>query len=316
MEKQLVTGLVFTTFFVVVIAVQVDSVDQNETMKKQRWLNISTITKETIEGEYHTSSESIHFRSNINGVGFSLSITTTDGDPIFTVVQPHESAMTMSINDTDFLIVEFQRDDRTTQQAKYIVPKIFCKHVERAIVKHNRLLDKLLQYLDDRGVNETHHSAFTELATCHHADLISDAAEALGSLGVNGEDNPAAMPFYVLALRLIKHRDHYLSETDNSESVYITDDAEMGADAETKHRMKHSTCSFGRKCAASKCPRRSNNCLGMCGRRCKCWRLLCGDCCIHKGCLEHDLCCKKHGMLSTQCWSLTKFSCSAYRKRC
>ncbi|XP_068755484.1 uncharacterized protein [Montipora capricornis] len=38
----------------------------------------------------------------------------------------------------------------------------------------------------------------------------------------------------------------------------------------------------------------NNKCLGMCGPNCWCWSLVCGDCCFHKGCYQHDLCCGRN----------------------
>lgn len=35
-----------------------------------------------------------------------------------------------------------------------------------------------------------------------------------------------------------------------------------------------------------------NDCFGMCGNGCSCWKWVCGDCCIHVGCLTHDVTCR------------------------
>jgi hypothetical protein len=58
----------------------------------------------------------------------------------------------------------------------------------------------------------------------------------------------------------------------------------------------------------------NNNCFGMCGPNCTCWRWVCGDCCMHKGCLVHDISCQKCscGFLSHQgdcalCWTAISF---------
>ncbi|XP_031560654.1 uncharacterized protein LOC116296724 [Actinia tenebrosa] len=45
------------------------------------------------------------------------------------------------------------------------------------------------------------------------------------------------------------------------------------------------------------------HCFGMCGSYCWCWPWVCGDCCLHKGCLQHDICCQKRGYLSIYCFS-------------
>ena len=43
-----------------------------------------------------------------------------------------------------------------------------------------------------------------------------------------------------------------------------------------------------------------HDCRGMCGAGCNCWKWVCGDCCFHQSCYEHDLCCK-HAPWSSYC---------------
>ena len=51
-------------------------------------------------------------------------------------------------------------------------------------------------------------------------------------------------------------------------------------------------------------------CVGMCGRRCKsCWLWVCGDCCVHTGCLRHDnFCTAQDGSAS-----YSNNACSSFR---
>ena len=60
-----------------------------------------------------------------------------------------------------------------------------------------------------------------------------------------------------------------------------------------------------------------NNCRGLCGKGCTCWRWVCGDCCWYRGCYEHDLCCKKRPY-SSFCLVPVGFRCSRFRdfKKC
>ncbi|XP_078377579.1 uncharacterized protein LOC144660724 isoform X1 [Oculina patagonica] len=44
-----------------------------------------------------------------------------------------------------------------------------------------------------------------------------------------------------------------------------------------------------------------NDCLGMCGPKCWCWKAICDDCCFHQGCYEHDLCCRGKRKFSSYC---------------
>ena len=43
----------------------------------------------------------------------------------------------------------------------------------------------------------------------------------------------------------------------------------------------------------SQCSRPTyNECYGMCGNGCSCWSWVCGDCCYHGGCAQHDSWCR------------------------
>ena len=57
----------------------------------------------------------------------------------------------------------------------------------------------------------------------------------------------------------------------------------------------------------------NNKCMGMCGPKCWCWTIFCGDCCYHKGCHEHDLCCS-HRRWSAYCLLpfFHRFRCKGY----
>lgn len=51
-------------------------------------------------------------------------------------------------------------------------------------------------------------------------------------------------------------------------------------------------------------------CFGMCGPKCWCWNWICEDCCLHKGCFQHDACCQN--FITTYCLLpfLYGFDCS------
>ena len=57
-----------------------------------------------------------------------------------------------------------------------------------------------------------------------------------------------------------------------------------------------------------------DQCLGMCGPGCNCWRWICGDCCLNDGCHDHDRCCRSAGILSLRCLLpfFYGFSCNGY----
>lgn len=56
-------------------------------------------------------------------------------------------------------------------------------------------------------------------------------------------------------------------------------------------------------CSDMRSTSNKTHCFGMCGTWCWCWPWVCGDCCLHRGCLQHDKCCQKHGYTSIYCFS-------------
>ena len=62
-------------------------------------------------------------------------------------------------------------------------------------------------------------------------------------------------------------------------------------------------------------PSEENLCIGMCGPECDCWCWVCGDCCYHKGCYQHDVCCRTK-ISSFSCWLPFNFTCDSYSRDC
>ena len=69
-------------------------------------------------------------------------------------------------------------------------------------------------------------------------------------------------------------------------------------------------CHHGYECVRYKCPGKQN-CLGMCGFRCWCWKWVCGDCCLWQGCYQHDLKCRE-SFFSFSCLLPFGFRCNGY----
>ena len=128
--------------------------------------------------------------------------------------------------------------------------------------------------------------------------LLEPAARALGEdLGVIGVNNPASLLFYHAAAklteaRLMSHKTTVASYLDNFKVLTP---------------QKYPFCSL-HTCP----PCEKDMCVGLCGRLCNCWRWVCGDCCVHKGCLLHDLCCDKHGFISFKCFFPFSFRCHSF----
>ena len=288
--------LILTALLAVVIALP---------MEKGK-LNVITITQEEIEGEYHSSMGGIHFRSVVKGEYHFLSITTADGEPIVIAKQPHNSTTFMTLSGTDFLIMNDLSDSGLTKYTDYIVPNVFHKNVEKAL-KRDQFSNKLLQQLDTETVNETRHSAIESLALRPEIELCMSAAEALGNLGVIGSQNPAAMPFYALTLRLAKYRNILLTGADFT----MNDDDNYQEGVQLEDRQKRSC---GYLCPYGYCPYYGygSDCFGMCGMGCTCQSWFCGDCCVHQGCYDHDYCCGTYGYTSWTCITVWNIDCDSH----
>lgn len=100
---------------------------------------------------------------------------------------------------------------------------------------------------------------------------------------VNGYTHPVAMPLFMFAL----HLDIGLIKKPVTQSSFKDDDDDCFA-------------------YCPPCP--DEECLGLCGYGCSCWSLVCGDCCYHLGCYDHDVCCRE-SFFSINCLIPFGFKC-------
>ena len=128
-----------------------------------------------------------------------------------------------------------------------------------------------------------------KLLSLQECDLLEKAADAVGKKGLNGRNTPAALPFFVFALRITQ-----LAEDSHYSNITIT---------QRYKRKSYMHC----RCTCPPC--QNDKCIGLCGKGCRCWKWLCNDCCWHRGCYDHDLCCKK-SWLHHRCLFPIKFRCN------
>ena len=125
--------------------------------------------------------------------------------------------------------------------------------------------------------------------------LLKQAAEALGAEGVIGSDYPSILPFYLSILQLEKYKQR---KTENRNSTIEDDSGSQILRKRSRRGVCLNTC--------PPCP--DDDCYGLCGLACNCWRFLCGDCCRHLGCQEHDDCCRDR-FVQTSCLFPFFFRC-------
>ena len=283
-----------------------------------RKLHMLTVTAEKIEGMLLTPNRGIHFLSEAYGDSHRLSVVTIDGDPLLFAERKDRSATFVSVMGKDFLLVNKLRASRTVDD--YIVPLTLSQQVKNS-VKRQRITQKLLRHLDRSGVTATRDDAFKRLLMGPGVELIVAAAKALGSTGLHGRGNPAAMTFYALAKQLAMVRMQEVGSLlgESGESGF---GERLLQHSQRRERRSTKFCANiprgflfpnDRFCPRDECPV-GDECLGMCGTNCSMcwdWGFICDDCCFHRGCYDHDLCCKRD-FFSWSCLIPLGFNCSGF----
>ena len=166
-------------------------------------LRIISVPMERLEVEFYSLTGGIHILSEVRSgsEAVRISITSTNGEPIFAVDRPIDHTQSLlSIVGNEFLIVNETSGNSEAKPTEYVVPEAYSLRVKNAL-KHHQLPNKLLRHLDRETVNATGRSAIEDLMVRPEVQLITAAAFALGETGLHGRDNPAAMAFYSTALR-------------------------------------------------------------------------------------------------------------------
>lgn len=147
---------------------------------------------------------------------------------------------------------------------------------------------------DEENVKNHFQAAMREL---HYVPEIQLLERVSAALAHNSTRLKILQPFHALCLNLmIQAKIKIPSELA----------AERDMEDETADRYSRE-----KRCTRPNDPK--TRCLGLCGLGCTCWWWVCGDCCRHQGCYEHDLCCL-YSRFSVYCLFpyLYGFSCSGY----
>ena len=171
----------------------------------------------------------------------------------------------------------------------YVVPQRLISEAQKITNTEGvHFLLKKLHTSSDRtqSPDQVFMEAFHQLTMKLESPLILQASEVLGNTGVSGSSHPYLLPLFLYATRL----------------PYAT------APQRVMQFQKSSRLDHCQKKPIGK------ECLGMCGRYCECWKFVCGDCCFHRGCYQHDNCCLGRKVYSPLCLFLifNNFSCQRY----
>lgn len=120
------------------------------------------------------------------------------------------------------------------------------------------------------------------IMAAHAFYLIPILSYKLGEAGITGNKYPMSLAIHRLGYSIANRKDIILSTISVANRL-----VPLAVN-------NNSNCS-GRQ-VASVC----EECWGKCGPKCECWDWACGDCCCHKGCLDHDAWCSCYG--TAVCW--------------
>ena len=235
-----------------------------------------------------------------------LRVVTTDGE---TLVEASSLSASIQMDGGEGRAAYFQLLDKAYAEIDgqtYSLPESSAATVQSAWDQIPPA--QLLARLQAEPIHSDHVQAAVkesvERLVAHPAiRLLEPAAQALGEdLGVTGMEHPASLPFHLTAMKLtearMKGREVGAASYSDTWQFYVPGQAKTQA---------YPNCNM-RTCP----PCREDDCTGLCGRRCNCWRWVCNDCCLHRGCLLHDLCCNRYGFYSFPCLFPIGISCSNY----
>ena len=307
-SKFLAIVLVFVAVALVTILVAAVSVGVGVGVSRQPGgLTVIVITQEQLQGQYYGSAGGIHFQTTVNSSHVSLFITTESGEPVLNILHHVDLSMTMmGTKNATFLVMKNKSGHKLYKD--YVIPNTLTNLMQSMMVGQVNMSTDVVQQLDNKTVAQTRQSSLQNLASSQEALLIIEAAKALGNKGVQGSDYPSAMSFYQLALKLTRA------------GKEVASNFKLNTKVNKEPRKKRGVMCSNVDDVCEWCPYQydnndySNNCFGLCGESCSCWRFVCGDCCVHQFCLTHDQCCADNGFYSWAClsvvWRQVGTSCS------
>ena len=243
--------------------------------------------------------EGIRFRSTVD----SLIVTTMDGRNLISFYSLPLEVQSCGVD------VNMQKSPIVYQllEDQYVVANKrtyrFPHEDMSSTSSHCRLFARL-QYSDLIEPLVSMQVSVDNLVAHPSVRLLEPAAKALGEdLGIIGKNEPAVMAFYTTAMTLTEEYTKEqrammsLHRKSNPWGIYIN-----------RHLVNTQT---ELECLKTCPPCEDQECFGLCGYGCSCWWWLCGDCCYHEGCRDHDVCCRGDTFSYGGCLLPYTFECDA-----
>ena len=188
----------------------------------------------------------------------------------------------------DFILVylsSYREVDKRMARSVYMLDGEYLQHKSNAHAHLDRPMGNTTKSFND---------TLDDLLHLEETSLLENASRALGDRGVTGRNTPIVLPFYMFALKVTR-----LLET----SLQNATTDELNEETSPVHASPRQKRFFGWVRRYIGCFRylKYSDCKGLCGIHCFCWWFICNDCCYHRSCYEHDLCCEKHGYFYWRC---------------
>ena len=237
----------------------------------ESYLTIDLLRKDRVDGSYVNPQLGcgIVFNSTKDG----LTVSSLNGSRLLSAEEQVGPVRLVTLGNREFIQHRESGDDFSTVQ-DYAIPKYhgsFAGTQDRETFLN--LISKLKR-LDPNAHSRVLEKSVRRALSKQEIRLLKDAAIAMGRRGVTGQDYPSTLPLYMTALRMKSYSDA---------NIHVF----------TDQNVKFHELRLRREDCLSDCPPcESQECLGMCGPGCDCWKWTCGNCCYNKGCYYHDLCCR------------------------
>ena len=158
---------------------------------------------------------------------------------------------------------------------------------------------KFVSSVQDRAMTSSSDTAdWSGIVLQEEMQLLPSFSFGLVELGYTGTHYPILQKLHQISSRIYPHLTQSI-EPVTSQSIATVTWCSSSSECEDEEKM----------------PDKDDLCLGMCGPECKCWCWVCGDCCLHQGCYEHDMCCRNK-VYSFNCWFPFNFSCDSFSQQC
>lgn len=257
-------------------------------------LIIDLLREDRVDGSF--SSPQLGCGIKFNATKSTLTLSTLSGQTLLSVEEQVGPVRLVTLGNREFL--QHREGSEESETSIYVQDYAIPKYHRSYSGTQDRetfvnLVGKLKKIDQDKHVRVLEKSVNRALSKCE-MNLLSDAAITMGQRGITGVDYPSTLALYMTASRVASRLVADVNNESNNNDY----------DHPHRERLKRQDC-------LSECPPcKSQKCLGMCGPRCTCWEWACGDCCYHKGCYYHDLCCSSR-LISLACLLPISFDCNS-----